>query len=121
MRETGNEWGGLGDLLDPNFLSPGQGDRYTSVTEASQNFNEPDVVVPNHPQDESSGESNEDRPPEQGRISRISSPPNVSSLSFSILYPTWDVMRGDNSCKSFKIVQRLMRECSECSLPESLR
>lgn len=80
MRETGNEWGGLGDLLDPNFLSPGQEDAYTPVNGDDQKFDASEIVQDlHHSHDVSSDESTEDRPPEQGRISRISSPPNEAS------------------------------------------
>jgi hypothetical protein len=79
MRETGNEWGGLGDLLDPDFLSPGQ-DAFTPISGDDQRLDAPEITPDlQHSQDKASDESNEERPPHQGKISRISSPPNEAS------------------------------------------
>ncbi|CZR69447.1 uncharacterized protein PAC_19347 [Phialocephala subalpina] len=65
MRETGNEWGGLGDLLDPNMLSPGH--EYIGGAEQSSHYDMPHQAEASH--------SHEDL----GRISRVSSPPNEAS------------------------------------------
>lgn len=80
MRETGNEWGSLGDLLDPNFLSPGQDDGFTSVSGDEHSLSAPKTVPePEHPQGATSEEESDDNRPDHGRISRISSPPNEAS------------------------------------------
>lgn len=79
MRETGNEWDSLGEFLDPDFLSPGQDDGYTSVNGDDQNYDSPRTVPEvGQVHDEESEESNGGGP-QQGRISRISSPPSEAS------------------------------------------
>lgn len=65
MRETGNEWGGLGDLLDPHMLSPGR--EYFGGVDQSSHYE--------LPQQAHASSSHEDL----GRISRVSSPPNEAS------------------------------------------
>ena len=80
MRETGNEWGDQGELFDPNFLSPGQEATYTPTDIDFQSF---EAHGPRPELQHSVGkpyyESNKDRLSGQGRISRISSPPNEAS------------------------------------------
>jgi hypothetical protein len=74
MRETGNVWGALGELLDPNFLCPGQEEGTTPLT--GVDLGNKANLTPDEAHDEDSERSNVDRP---GRISRISSPPNEAS------------------------------------------
>ncbi|KUJ16637.1 uncharacterized protein LY89DRAFT_586564 [Mollisia scopiformis] len=63
MQEVGNEWGGLGVLLDPNMLTPGH--EYSNVD--TSNYQELDA------------EGSKSKESSQGRISRVSSPPNEAS------------------------------------------